>query len=159
MIVQFIPIQKSSVQEPPYAERLDRPVLKPGARPADRKGTNAKSILIAGSRYYINRTLTIEPCRAFIYVSNVGRPNLFTTTTTTQRRSCIEVSVSILAHVQSQKLLPGGGVWNLSSHYVNILLNKAKLRTTKLILRGPLNRGPLEIHMNPGGTTCLTLLV
>ena len=37
-----------------------------------------------------------------------------TTTTTTQRGWCIQAFVSILAHLQSQKLLPG--VWNLSSH-------------------------------------------
>ena len=36
-----------------------------------------------------------------------GRPILYTTTT--QRVWCIEAFVSILAHLQSLKLLPGGG--------------------------------------------------
>ena len=38
----------------------------------------------------------------------IGRPNLYTTTT--QRGWCIEAPVSILAHLQSLKLHPGGGV-------------------------------------------------
>ena len=42
---------------------------------------------------------------------DVGRPILYTTTTTTTQRGwCIEAFVSILAHLQSQKLLPGCGV-------------------------------------------------
>ena len=47
-----------------------------------------------------------------------GRPILYTTTTTTTTQTgwCTEVFVSILAHLQSRKLLPGGGgVQNRSS--------------------------------------------
>ena len=43
-----------------------------------------------------------------------GRPNLYTTTT--QRGWCIKAFVSMIVLSQSQKTLPGGGVWNLSSH-------------------------------------------
>ena len=51
----------------------------------------------------------IKPC------ARLGTLILYTTTTT-QRGWCIEVFVSILAHLQSLKLLPGGcGVKNLSS--------------------------------------------
>ena len=39
--------------------------------------------------------------------STLGRAILYTTTT--QRGWCIEAFVSILAHLQSLKLLPGGG--------------------------------------------------
>ena len=43
----------------------------------------------------------------------LGRPILYTT----QRGRCMEAFVSILAHSQSQKLIPGGGgVQNLSCH-------------------------------------------
>ena len=54
------------------------------------------------------------PCR-----DDAGwRPNLHTTTTTTTQRGwCTEPFVSILAHLQSQKSLPGGGgVQDLFSH-------------------------------------------
>ena len=40
--------------------------------------------------------------------AHLGRTILYTTTTT-QRGWCIEAFVSILAHLQSLKLLPGGG--------------------------------------------------
>ena len=43
------------------------------------------------------------------------RPILYTTTTTTQRGWCIETVLSILAYLQSQKPLPGGGGVTLTS--------------------------------------------
>ena len=58
---------------------------------------------------------------------NVGRPNLYTTTT--QRGGCIEASVSILVQSQSEKSLPGGGgVHNVVSHNVSHLNSPAPKR-------------------------------
>ena len=54
------------------------------------------------------------PLATYTRRASIGKAILYTTTTTTtttttQRGWCIEVFVSILTHLQSQKLLPGGG--------------------------------------------------
>ena len=55
----------------------------------------------------------------FVNVEIIGRPILYTTTTT-QRGWCIEAFVSILVQSQSQKTLPGGGVVQNILSQINI---------------------------------------